>query len=184
MDDSEEPETQVYLNDTYIGYVSEPSSPKSDGSLQDDDAYHAETSEHHSQDVVKETQFDTLKRDTQANHSKDACIAETQFDDLEMDTQAVDEPINFATSQVSPSRVINEAAATPFPLASETLIKRPEPVNIYDVGSGFKFGVAQPRTQNPSKRPLARSTGEIAAARASSMPEPTPEVNRHAHSKF
>lgn len=156
----EEPETQMY---PYERYQDLPSSPRPNAPLDTDQ--HLSSSPRHElvsdsflQDRVEETQYDALEPDTQATDSvvqQDSFgsrVAETQYVGLELDTQSVDMPVAFTappTSFTLPN--------PPLQLERESLLKRPDLPNLEDAGGGFKFGLARPRNQNPSKRPVAKA---------------------------
>lgn len=166
MADYEEQETQVLFNNDYPKNFSVPSSPPSHPSLDDDGTYNNNESGDGPQDVVEETQFDDLEYGTQP---QDSLVPETQFDGLEKDTQAIDEPADFAT--------------THFHMNDSPLIKRPELLNINNARDGFKFP-AQPRTQNPSKRPQARLASANVVVKAPDMPKFTPNLEQGGHGNF
>lgn len=178
MADFEEEQEQSYFNDAYPGDSDLPSSPGSSALHDhrtpiDDDDYGAHASEDESQQVIEDTQFDDLEPDTQTHHSS-FLVPETQFDLLEKDTQAIDGPITFAASHTTVSSS---------QLESGSLIKRPELPDINNAQDGFKFGPAQPWKQQPSKRPQATPLSAATDLRASVVPEPSPDFNRHAHGK-
>lgn len=169
MEDFDEQESQVYFNNVFDNFTKMPSSPEMGANqigphrTNKDGVYHDRASEDHPQDVVEDTQFDDLEADTQANQdSLDSRIAETQFAALEKDTQAMDETVNFARPHTPLLRLDTQTTATPSQLGDGSHIQRPELPSIHDAGGGFKFGLALPRTQNPSKRPVTRPAGATA----------------------